>query len=67
LETLITLLPPNLMSDKLALRAASLSVYAVEYRYPQDDSPVDEDEYLAAAKIAEDVLAWARQLLPDEG
>lgn len=66
LETLITLLPANAMSNNLALRAASLSVYAVNYRYPQDDLPVDEEEYKSAVEAAADVLEWARQLVPQE-
>ena len=64
LETLVTLLPVGSMSESLALKAASLSVYAVDYRYPQDDPPVDEDEYTVAVQTAEEILDWARNIIP---
>jgi HEPN domain-containing protein len=45
------------VSDELQ-NAKILTGYAVETRYPGDYEPVDEDDYLYAVKIAENVLEW---------
>jgi len=38
--------------------AAILSDYAVQTRYPGDYTPVEEEEYNEAVKIAENCVAW---------
>lgn len=45
------------VSDELQ-NAKILTGYAVETRYPGDYEPVNEDDYLYAVKIAENVLEW---------
>lgn len=44
-------------------RAAILTPYAVESRYPGISEPVAEEEYEEAVSIAEEVLRWAEELL----
>ena len=44
-------------------RSSALTQYAVETRYPGDYEPVDEDEYLDAIFITEEVMKWVRQNL----
>lgn len=45
------------------LNSASLSLYAVESRYPGFDDPVSEDEWKEAVLIAKTVLDWAISLI----
>lgn len=45
------------------LRAARLTTYAVQARYPGLDEPVEEPEYLKAVEVAEAVVRWAEALL----
>jgi len=42
-------------------KAKILTGYAVETRYPGDYEPVDEDDYLKAVEIAENVLEWIKK------
>lgn len=44
-------------------RAAALSGYAVESRYPGPAEPVTEEEYQQAVALAETVVHWARQII----
>lgn len=44
-------------------RAAKLSRYAVESRYPTLEEPVTETEYDEAVDIAEAVVKWAENVL----
>jgi len=44
-------------------RAAKLSRYAVESRYPTLEEPVTETEYDEALDIAEAVVKWAESVL----
>ena len=44
-------------------RAASLSDYAVEARYPGLSEPVTRQEYEEAVAIAEEVVRWARGVI----
>jgi HEPN domain-containing protein len=61
-------LPKLLEEDGLAVPdpikdAIDLSPYAVATRYPGGPA-VTEEDYRAATKVAERVVAWARDLLP---
>jgi len=55
----------NLLSDSMPaipddiMDSASLSLYAVESRYPGFDDPVTEEEWQEAVRIAKTVLDWA--------
>ncbi len=44
-------------------KAARLSDYAVEARYPGVSEPVDRDEYEEAVSIANEVMQWAEELI----
>lgn len=44
-------------------RAASLSDYAVETRYPGLSEPVTGQEYDEAVAIAEEVVRWAQEII----
>jgi len=46
--------------------ARILTNYAIETRYPGDYEPVNEDEYLKAVEIAEDVLKWVEMTIDIE-
>ena len=47
-------------------RAARLTPYAVDTRYPGVEQPVSEHEYESAIEIAEAVTRWAADLLQSE-
>ena len=51
-DSYITEIPDNI-KDVL-----ELNDYAVQTRYPGDYSPIEEQEYKRAVKIAESVLFW---------
>ena len=42
-------------------RAASLSQYAVETRYPGRANPVSEGDYRRAVRLAEEVVIWSEK------
>ncbi len=44
-------------------KAARLSDYAVEARYPSPDKPVSEEEYAEAVALAEEVVRWVEARL----
>jgi HEPN domain-containing protein len=44
-------------------RAAILSDYAVQARYPGVAEPVTQDEYAEALEIARTVIAWAEDIV----
>ena len=44
-------------------RAARLTPYAVDTRYPGVSTPVDEHEYVDAVDIADIVIRWAVEVL----
>lgn len=50
-------LPPEILDS------ASLSLYAVESRYPGFDDPVTEEEWKEAVRIAKTVLDWAISII----
>ena len=68
LRTLVELLPENLREASALVSVGGLSEYAVVSRYPGRPEPVCEDDYRAALRVAEEVVAWALQCLqpPDD-
>jgi HEPN domain-containing protein len=46
------------------MRAAALSDYAVESRYPGLAEPVTQEEYEEATTLAEEVVRWAQGIIP---
>lgn len=42
--------------------AAFLNEYAVESRYPGDYYPADNEDYIEACKIANNVFLWAKEI-----
>jgi len=60
LAELLTLLENHGISlPETVRRAASLTDYSVEARYPGPFEPVTEDEFIEALSLAEAVVAWA--------
>jgi HEPN domain-containing protein len=59
IELLITLLPTSISRANLPSKAAKLSGYASNFRYPGEEIPVTRDDYLILLAIARDTLAWA--------
>jgi HEPN domain-containing protein len=49
---------PNFVNN-----SARLTVYASDTRYPPEQEPVDEEEYLKALSLAEQVYDWVREVL----
>lgn len=47
-------------------KAAALSDYAVESRYPGPAEPVSEEEYFQAVSIAEHIVEWVRGKLKND-
>ncbi len=58
IQGLIDLLPAGIPRSELLLNASRLSHYAVIVRYPGEDEPIEEDEYLQALEIAREVVSW---------
>jgi HEPN domain-containing protein len=66
LQRLVELLPQHWQREPELLEATSLTIYAVELRYPGDNQSPSRDEYLAHAAIAERALAWASARLDEQ-
>jgi len=49
------------------LESKILNDYAVESRYPGDYEPVEEEDYLRAIEIADDVLNWVEIYFKNKG
>jgi HEPN domain-containing protein len=60
LVALINLLDSRMDVDDTLRDATELNDYAVHTRYPGDYTPIDNDEYLRAVKIARSVVEWTR-------
>lgn len=43
--------------------ARALTEYAVETRYPGDYEPIDEEDYLAALDIAQNIISWVNSII----
>lgn len=63
IEFLVDLLPTTLLKPSVLKEAATLSEYAVMYRYPGEADPVTEDKYLKALRIADATVQWAESVL----
>jgi len=63
IQRLVQLLPPDVPQHESLVPAARLMAYAVSSRYPGENEPVLEDEYREAVEIAENVVAWAEELV----
>ncbi len=60
-ELLTTLELNGVFSTDSVKKAAILTDYSVEARYPGPFEPITEEEFLESLRIAEDVVAWAEQ------
>jgi HEPN domain-containing protein len=63
IDYLITLLPSETSTPLEASELASLTNYAVMFRYPGDYEDVTEEEYRWAVQRAQVVYAWAQHLI----
>ncbi|HUT73973.1 MAG TPA: HEPN domain-containing protein [Armatimonadota bacterium] len=59
IERLIDLLPPDLPRTADLIASAQLTDYATVFRYPGEETPVSNQEYREALRLAEAVVAWA--------
>jgi HEPN domain-containing protein len=66
IQRLVQLLPPDTPRHESLVPAVRLMAYAVSSRYPGENEPVLEDEYREAVEIAEQVVAWADELVRPE-
>jgi HEPN domain-containing protein len=60
---LLDLVSEHTVIPKEVEEAAILTDYAVMCRYPGDTEPITESEYERAVRLAEAVLAWAKQIV----
>jgi HEPN domain-containing protein len=67
IRILIDLLPPDIAQPIALERSAGLTDYAVMSRYPGNFEPVEEDEYVEALQLAENVVQWAEKILSGSG
>lgn len=65
ISELISILKQNSISlpEKIEKDAPSLSIYAVDTRYPDNYFLVDKNDYDEALEIAEDVYNWAKKII----
>ncbi|MDX9867507.1 MAG: HEPN domain-containing protein [Kiritimatiellia bacterium] len=63
LSFLVDLLPLTALPPPSLLLLPVLTKYAVHHRYPGQDLPVDRRAYLKAIELAQEAVAWARQVL----
>lgn len=63
IDYLITLLPVEAALPSEANEVASLTSYAVIFRYPGDYEDVSEEEYQWAIEIAQVVYTWAKRII----
>jgi HEPN domain-containing protein len=65
LAQLLTLVKQSgLETPELVTKAAALSDYSVESRYPGLSEPVSQEEYEEAMRLAEEVVRWAQGIIP---
>jgi len=67
LQSVLALLPDDIISDRVVSAADILSPYAVASRYPGDAEPVTGEELAIAVDAARDVLEWARRVVESQG
>jgi len=63
LETLIDLLPASLTRISALIQSARLTVFATSSRYPGNQESIDEEEYIEAVRLAQDVVRWAEAMI----
>ena len=63
IERLIDLLPSDVPRSADLIASAQLTDYATVFRYPGEESPVSDEEYEEAVRLAEAVVAWAQESL----
>ncbi len=63
LERLIDLLPASMKRERALTQSARLTIFATSSRYPGSQERVDEDEYIEAVRLAQDVVNWAAAML----
>ena len=63
LERLIDLLPRRISRTTVLSQSARLTVYGTAARYPNDAEAVNIEEYQAALRLAEAVVAWAAKII----
>lgn len=63
LERLIDLLPVSITRERTLTQSARLTIFATSSRYPGSQERVDEDEYIEAVRLAQDVVNWAAALI----
>ena len=63
LERLIDLLPASMTRERVLTQSARLTIFATSSRYPGSQERVDEDEYIEAVRLAQDVVNWAAAML----
>jgi HEPN domain-containing protein len=63
LETLIDLLPASLTRTCALILSARLTVFATSSRYLGSQESVDEEEYIEAVRLAQDVVHWAEAMM----
>jgi len=63
IDVLVGLLPSTLLKPSVLVEAATLTEYAVGYRYPGEADPVTEGEYRQALQIANETVQWANSML----
>lgn len=66
LQSVLGLLPDDIVSELVLTAADILSPYAVASRYPGDAEPVTGDELAVAVDAARDVLEWARRVVESQ-
>jgi HEPN domain-containing protein len=66
LQSVLALLPDDIISDRVLTAADILSPYAVASRYPGDAEPVTVEELATAVDAARDVLDWARRVVESQ-
>jgi HEPN domain-containing protein len=62
-ETLIDLLPASLTRTCALILSARLTVFATSSRYPGSQESIDEEEYIEAVRLAQDVVSWAEAMI----
>ena len=63
IRTLLDLFPANIDMPEDIEKSAALTSYAVEFRYPGNTEPIDEEEYGEAICLAETVVDWVQAFI----
>jgi len=66
IERLIDLLPPSIPATPNLMAAARLTAYGTTFRYPGIEEPISQEQYHEALRLAEEVFAWAENIIGSE-